>query len=221
MSDNVLPPPRRRRRVTTLIPSLILGVLGILGIAALRALNPDLQVIDLAMLLVVVAVVAWSWAQGILRGLMAGVSLYIATGIAATFYRPISPYVGAFQQAFRGHLGASTVEVDNGTLALSFCLLASVIWGVLGIFDRLAFRDTSLPALGILDKLGGMLIYLVVGILVASLLFNAFGYGGGRSVHDAAQLRPQLNQVLYLHYLTQSFWFPRRPPPLYVYDLRI
>jgi hypothetical protein len=32
-------------------------------------------------------------------------------------------------------------------------------------------------------------------------------------------LRPRFNQVLTLHYAAQSFWFPERSPPIYVYDL--
>jgi len=224
--DNVLPPPKGQSRSTALIPSLIISVLGIIGIAVLYLLFPGLQAIDVAMLLIVVCFAAASCTQGILRGVMTVAALYIATGIAATFYPTIAPYVSAFQQVLKTLLGSGTdttlsVHVDNGTLAFSFSLLTVVIWVVLELLGRGSFQDTSLPALGILDKLGGIIVYLLVGILVATLLFNAIGYGGGRGVHDAALLRPQFNQVLRLHYITQLFWFPRRPPPLYVYDLKL
>ena len=56
---------------------------------------------------------------------------------------------------------------------------------------------------------------------MASLLFNTLGYGQLRSAHNNALLRSRFNQVLYLHYTAQSFWFPGKPPPLYAYDLNL
>jgi len=174
------------------------------------------------LLLLVVGFYTAGYAQNTLRGIMTMVMLYVATGVAATFYQATSPYVGAIQQVLALDLSTSTsVNVSHSTPALSFILLTVITWVVLEIIGRLSFRDTSLPGLAILDNLGGILTYLVIGILVTSLLFNAIGYGWSRRAHDQALLRPRFNQVLYLHYTTQSFWFPRKPPPIYVYDLNL
>jgi len=212
----------RRHLAQKAIPPLILSALGTVGVVGLYFLVPGLQPIDIVLLLVVVGFSAVGYTQGILHGIMTIVMLYVATGVAATFYRMVTPYVGTIQWLlelpFTRNLDTSP-SVDYDTLALSFGLLAVIAWGALEVISRASFRDTSLPRLGMLDNLGGILTYLVVGILVASLLFNAIGYGQQRHVHDRALLRPGFNQVLYLHYTAQWFWFPRRPPPIYVYDL--
>ena len=204
-----------------LVPPLILGTLGTVGVVTLYSLVPSFQTIDLVLLLIVVCFGAVGYTQGIVRGTMTIIILYVATGVAATFYRMAAPFVGAIQQVAALDLNADSVNMGHGTLALSFSLLTVITWVVLEAIGRLSFRDTSLPGLGTLDNLGSMLIHVVIGILVTSLLFNAIGYGRSRRVHDEALLRPRFNQVLYLHYTAQSFWFPSKPPPIYVYDLNL
>jgi len=201
-------------------PWLIISALGTVGVIVLYSLVPGFQPIELVLLLVVVGFSAVGYTQGIIRGIMTIVMLYVATGIAATFYPVITPYVGGIQQILSLNLNLPLSEsMNHGTLALSFSVLTVITWIALEILDRGSFRDTSLPGLGTLDNLGGIFVYLVIGVLVASLLFNAIGYGRSRRVHDKALLRPIFNQVLHVHYTAQSFWFPRKPPPIYVYDL--
>ena len=220
--------PRRRSTKTPIVP-LTIGALGTAGVVALFFLVPGVQFFELALLLVVVGFGALSCAQGIVRGAMSAVMLYIATGAAATFYPVPAPYIGAMQRvlgllltgnAFSGDPGGSISEnVNRNSLALSFGLLAVLIWAILEALGRTSFRDTRLPRLGILDNASGFIVYLALGVLVASLSFNTLGYGRLRAVHNEALLRPRFNQVLTLHYAAQSFWFPERPPPIYVYDL--
>jgi len=203
-----------------LVPRLIFSTLGTVGVIVLYFLIPGFQPIDIILLLIVVAWGTAGYSQGTIRGIMTIIMLYVATGVAATFYQALSPYVGAIQQVLTLELSeSSSANISNSTLALSFSLLTVIIWGMLELISRLSFRDTSLPGLGILDNMGGILVHLVIGIMIVSLLFNAIGYGRSRRVHDRALLRPKFNQVLYLHYTAQSFWFPRRPPSIYVYDL--
>ena len=96
-----------------------------------------------------------------------------------------------------------------------------LIWVILEVIARLSFRDVGLPVLALVDKIGGIVIFLLLGILVASLLFNVFGYGRRtRRAHNASLLRPAFNTVFRLHYASQSFWFGSNPPPIYTYDLR-
>jgi len=203
-------PTLRRRAEKNPVPSLIISVLGMAGILALKFFVLDLYLIEMALLLVVVGFCAIGCTQDIIRGLVSLAMLYIASGVAAVFYRAIAPFVGA---PFGG-------GVNYDILALSFGLLTVVLWGALEIIGRVTFRDTSIPALGILDNLGSLLIYLLTGVLAASLLFNTIGYGyWGYRAHDNASLRPAFNRVLYLHYTAQSFLFPRGLPPIYTYDL--
>lgn len=200
----------RKRSAKDLVVPLIISVLGIAGIIVLKFLIPGLQPIEMALLFVAVGLGAVGYMQNIIRGIMSAAMLYVASGVAATFYQTTAPYVGA----------PFGDEVNRNILALSFGVLTAIIWITLEILGRTSFRDTKLPAPGIMDNLGGLFIYLIIGVLVASLLFNSIGYGQlGRRAHDNAFLRPRFNQVLYLYYTTQSFWFPRRPPPIYAYDL--
>ena len=220
----------RKRSDRKAIPSLLIGALGTVGVVALYLLVPGFQFIELVLLLVVVGFGAAGYNRGIIRGAMTIALLYVATGVAATLYPIPAPYVAATGQFFAlvftgnalsGELDVANQNVGGGSLAISFVLLTVVIWGALEAIGRVAFRDTSLPRLGILDNLGGVVVHLVIGALVASLLFNAIGYGQLRPAHNKALLRRRFNQVLSVHYNAQSFWFPRTPPPIYVYDLDV
>jgi len=200
----------RKRSAKDLVVPLTISVLGIAGIIVLKFLIPGLQPIEMALLFVAVGLCAVGYMQNIIRGIMSAAMLYVASGVAATFYQTTAPYVGA----------PFGDEVNRNTLALSFGVLTAIIWITLEALGRTSFRDTKLPVAGILDNLGGLFIYLIIGVIVASLLFNSIGYGQlGRRAHNNAFLRPRFNQVLHLYYTTQSFWFPRRPPPIYAYDL--
>jgi len=206
------------------VPLLALSTLGIVGIVVIYALAPGLQPLELILMVVVVGFSIAGYVRGIIRGIMTGVIQYIATGVAVTFYQVAAPYTGAIwwllTLPFTGDVSPlSTGAVDRNSLAFSFALLTAIIWGALEILVRAFFRDTSLPGLRILDNLGGLATHLVIGVLVASLLFTTVGYGGLRDMHNKALLRPTFNKILFLHYKTQSFWFPEAPPPLYVYDL--
>jgi uncharacterized membrane protein required for colicin V production len=226
-----LPLTRRQRLSQELIPPLLIAVLGTVGVIGLYLTRPGFRPLDLILLLLIVAFGALGYKQRIVRGIMTILVLYLATGAAATLYRPFAPYAGIIwrllESIVSGQLlsqgaGAPSAEnVDGDSLSLSFCLLTVIVWIVVEVLIRASFRDTRLPGLGVLDNLGGTLVYLLVGLVVASLLFNAIGYGRLRRVHDQALLRPRFNQVVYIHYAAQSFWFPKQPPPIYVYDLHL
>ena len=206
------------------LPLLLIVFLGAMGIAAFYIFVARLQLIELLLLVIVVVFAATGYKRGTVRGIMAIALLYFATGMAATLYPVPAPYVAGVRQmfsgqAFGGEMHIASQSVDRGSLAISFVLLSILVWVVLEAIGRLAFPDTSLPKLGILDKLGGVFVHLLIGVWIASLLFNAIGYGGSRSAHKKAFLRPGFNQILQIHYNAQAFWFPDKPPPIYVYDL--
>ncbi len=213
---------RKKKSAKEIIPPLLLSILGVGGVLAIYLSVPGFRPIELVLLLTA-GFTAWGYTQNIVRGITTVVVLYIATGVAAVFYRIAAPYTGAIKMVITlpltRHL-STDVPLDHGTLAFSFCFLTVLVWVVLEIAVRASFRDVSIPALSTLDNLGGMFIYLIVGILVASLLFNALGYGRLRPMHDRARLRPAFNQIVYVHYMTQSFWFAS-PPAIYSYDLKL
>jgi uncharacterized membrane protein required for colicin V production len=205
------------------VTALIVETLGIIGIIAYTFFGPrQLRGLDVAMLFVIVSFAAYGTMRTIIRGLMSTVAVYLATGIAASFYPVFTPYSRAFLNAL-GYLGLSTApagDVDYSALALSFGIFTAVLWVILELLFRASFENTHLALLGPMDRVGGAIVYLVVGIVVATLLFNTIGYGvAGRTAHDQASLRPEFNRVLRLYYQGQSFWFPGRPPGIYVYDL--
>lgn len=208
-----------------MITALVIETLGVIGIVGYFFLGPrDLGWLDVAMLLVVVSFIAYGAMRTIIGGLMTAVALYLATGLAASFYPALTPYSRSFLNVLAsvGLANAPAGPVDYSALALSFAVLTVFLWVILEVLFRASFEDTHLALLGPMDRVGGAVVYLAVGLLVAALLFNAIGYGAaGRPAHDGASLRPELNRVLELHYRGQSFWFSGRPPGIYAYDLNL
>ncbi len=214
-------PKEHKHSFARLIPPLLIGTLGIFGVAALYALNMGFRSIEFVPLLIIVCAAALGYLRGIVRGILTTIILYISTAASALFYRAVAPYAHAVGELFSPNFINASVEggATRGSQAFTFVLLTVIFWFLLELIGKATFQTPDLPQIGILDKLGGVLVHLVVGVLAASLLFTAAGYGRARPRHDQAYLRRTFNQVLYLHYMTQSFWCGRNPPPLYTYDL--
>ena len=204
------------------IVALMVALLGTIGIVVYTFYGSrDLRGMDIAMLFVIVGVAAYGVMQTIIRGLLTAVAIYLGTAIAGTFYYVLRPYARSFLNVL-GNIGLSRPplgEVDTSALALSFAFAAVLLWLVLELLFRAALPETDIPFLGFADRIGGMFVYLAIGLVVAALLFTVIGYGAaGRAAHNKASLRPEFNQVMKLTYQTQSFWFPRHPPAIYAYD---
>lgn len=211
-------PEKPKISARKVLPPLIIGVMGTASVIGYYFITPRLQILDVVLLLVVVAFATLGAMQNIIRGIMTLFALYFATGLAATLYQTVFPYISSILRD-TGLRVVPVGSVDYDALAFSFGLLALVMWSVLEAIARLSLPDSSLPALGIFDNLGGALIYLIVGILIAALSFNTIGYSTtGWDAHYRARLRPKFNQVVRFHYTTQAFWFPA-PPLIYTYDL--
>jgi hypothetical protein len=189
-----------------------------LGIEYLILPNP--KTIELTMLLVIAGLTAFGYMRGIVKGVLTIIVIYISSAAGALFYRTISPFVNIAVAMLRLNINTTLDDpVNDSVRALSFVLVMLAAWGV-GELLRAAFiQGTSLPEIGVLDNLGGVLVHIVVGVLVASLLFNAYGYGRSRPVHDQATLRPFFNYAVRLMSTTQAFLFGGTSPALYTYDL--
>ena len=225
---------QRKPKRDSIWPPIVVSALSSVGIIALYLFVPGFHPVELLLLFVVMAIGAAGYTRRIVRGVITFAILYLATVFAATIYEEAAPYVKVLTEALtlvwetvksillqRGmpNLTPSTGgPVTRSVLSLSFALLTLIIWVVLELITRASFPTTRLPKLGILDNLGGILIHLAVGLLVASLLFNTLGYGSLRWIHNQALLRPRFNQILQLYYTIQAFWFSS-PPPIYAYDV--
>ncbi|MCP4543712.1 MAG: CvpA family protein [Chloroflexi bacterium] len=213
-------PKEYKRSFARLIPPLLIGMLGVFGVAALYALNIGFRSSEFLPLLVIVSAISIGYLRGIVRGILSIITLYLSSAAAALLHRSVAPYIHATGELFSFNINASIeAGASRGSQALTFVLLTVIFWLLLELVSRATFQTPDLPQIGILDKLGGVMIHLIIGVLAASLLFNAAGYGRSRPRHDQAYLRKSFNQVLYLHYMTQKFLFERNPPSLYTYDL--
>jgi uncharacterized membrane protein required for colicin V production len=215
----IKPPPPENIAARKWVPVLLIGITGLSVSLALYGVVGGFQPIELGLMILIALFAAFGYNRGTVRGIITIVALYISTGFAALFYPYLSPYVAALQQIARLNLEATIDSATRSSIALTFLLLTLVIWVILEILRRVLLQDTGEPKTNILDNLGGVVVHVVVGFLIAALLFNAYGYGQSRPIHDRARLRPYFNQALYLHYSAQQFWFGGRPPQLYIYDL--
>lgn len=209
------------------MPVLVLAVLGVVGSLALYYFAPQLigrrfQAIELLLMLVMVGFTALGYYRRLMRGVVSVLIYYVATGMATLVYRPLTPYVGSVLEALQFNFDVTAAESTTpGYYATTFFLVSFAGCVILELLLWASFRDTRIAGLGVLDNLGGLLVYLLLGLMVASMAFNLFGYGRSRPIHDRAVLRRTFNQVLYVQYQAHSFWFSSNPPPLYTYDLNV
>jgi uncharacterized membrane protein required for colicin V production len=198
---------KRKLTASEIILPLVIGTLGAVG-AILAFFVLDFSSVEVMLLLVIVAGATIGYNRRTMRGLVTIPFLYTATGFATLAYEDAAPYIGAPFGDFR------ETEPTRAVNVLSFFVLMLVVWIALEGISRALFRDMSLPKLGILDNFGGVFVHMVIGVLIAALIFNALGYvqhwrenGSARS----AQLAPAFLQVTRAIYMTQSFWFSGTP----------
>jgi len=204
------------------ITAIIIATLCTIGIAVAYFYGPrELHGIDIAVLFIIAAFVAYGSTQNTIRGLFTAMAIYLATAIGSTFYKVLAPYARSFLNALNGvSLGSPPPgQVDTPALAVSFAFAAVVLWIILEVLFRAALPGTRLTFLGPVDRVGGALVYLLVGIAVAALTFSITGYAvAGEEGYSRAALRPELDQVMALIYRIQAPWFAGNPPAVYIYN---
>ena len=216
--SSIIQPKEPKHTFAKMIPPLLIGTLGVFGVAALYVIQPKLRPIEFVPLVVIVCAAAVGYTRGIVRGILTIIILYIATVVAALLYQSAAPYTNAMLEIFSFNLEASVeVAAPGGVRAFTFAWITVVCWLVLEVIGKATFQAPNLPKIGILDNLGGVMVYLVVGILLASLLFHVAGYGDSRPHHNVAYLRQPFGMVVKALYTSQAFWF-KSPPPIYTYD---
>ena len=204
------------------IIALIVAALGTIGIVIYAIYGSrQLRSMDLAMLLVILAVTAYGVTETIIRGLLTAVSVYLATAVASSFYAALTPYARTFLNllAAAGIARPPAAPVDTSALAFSFAFASLLIWIILESLFRVALPETHLSLLGALDRVGGSLVYLAVGIAFATLLFHTIGYGvAGRRPHNQASLRPEFNQAMDIIQQSHFFFYDTATTEIYTYD---
>jgi hypothetical protein len=203
------------------VPLLIASV-GTVLVISLFFLLPGFHPLEMLALLLAIAITAIGYTRRTLRGLISYAILYFASGVAASLYHAAAPSVAKALHSFSHPFSPAPVQlayVSRGEYAFTYAALTLFVWALLEFLVRVALPDTQIPKLRFADNFGGVLTHLPVALVAASLLFNTMGYGGLRYPHDRAHFRDAFNQVLRVHYQTQSIWFPDDPPAIYVYDL--
>ena len=212
---------KKRSRSKGII-GLIVATLGTIGIVAYSFYGPrELRGMDMVMLFIILGITAYGSTETIIRGVLTAVSVYLSTAVASTFYTVLTPYARSILNLLSDiNLARPPVQpIDTSALALSFAFASTILWVVLESLFRAALPETRLVILGPLDRIGGTLLYLGIGIVAATLVFHVVGYGvAGRRPHDRADLRPEFNQAMDLIRQSQTIWFAGRPPAIYTYD---
>ena len=204
-----------KRSAKDIIIPLLIGMLGVVAVVLVSVFGEGFQTLDVVLLMIVVAFAAVGYTQRVLRGLMTIPFLYIATGVAATLYLSTAPYIGAPFGDYGEVAPPPRIE------AVSFVVLVLVIWIPLEAVARNFLKNTSLPGLLILDNLGGVLIYALIGVVIIALVYNAIGFGQEwRGAIRRIKLRSFLTSVMRTFYATQAFWFPPGRPRIYTAGLR-
>jgi hypothetical protein len=196
-----------RRRLYAALVFATLGTVAVFGVVFSIG---GFQTLEPILLLIPVGFGALGFRQTVVRGLLTAVIVYVATGVAAMLHLTTAPYFGAYF----GNV------VTNSVRAVSFAVLSIAVWIVLEVVSRYLIPSPGLPRLGGLDTMGSFVIYIALGVMVASIAFNTIGFSGRwKRAHDAALLRSTFNRVFSLHYTAQSVWLPGGPPQLYAYDV--
>jgi uncharacterized membrane protein required for colicin V production len=197
---------KKKLSAKDLILPLLIGTLGVVGAVVAYLAVPGFLAVEVVLLMVIAIGAAIGYNRRIVRGLVTVPFLYAATGVATILYETTAPYIGAPFGDFR------EMEPPREIKALSFFVLMLVIWVALEAISHALFRDMSLPKLGLLDNLGGVLVHTLLGVLIAALVFNALGYSQyWRGGVAKGKLAPIFLQTLQTWYQLQSIWFERTP----------
>jgi membrane protein required for colicin V production len=116
-----------------------------------------MNVVDLAILVILLIGVISGLARGFVRGIMGFVGLILGVLIAASNYQRLAPFL-------------SFIPGARGPRIVSFLILFLVVLLLVGVVARLVSKALKLASLGWLDRLAGGVLGFVAASLVAGIL---------------------------------------------------
>ncbi len=123
-----------------------------------------LTVLDVILIAAILGFMLLGFTQGVVKVLFVLVATYLGLLLASTIYQPAADWMAPF------FLGKGK-PVTNGYALLVFFLIMLIIALLLTLFLFTSFRYAGLPNnLIAVDKVGGMVLGLMLGVLVLSLV---------------------------------------------------
>jgi hypothetical protein len=139
---------------------------------------------DSLVIIMVVIGVLLGLKRKLIRLLMSIVVVAIVLGFTPSFYEQIGTFFAGFGLARRTADG------------LGFILGGLLLLIIFELLFRWAFKDTSLPRLRILDRIGGALVGVAWGIFAASVFLAPLSYMGSADATGLAALSYKAFSVL-------------------------
>ncbi len=123
-----------------------------------------LTVLDVILVIGILLFMLLGFTQGVIKVLFVIIATYFGLLLGSTIYVPIAEWLAP------GILGKNK-PVTNGFELLIFFIIVLIIALLLTLFLFTSFRYAALPnSLALLDRVGGMVLGLVLGVLVLSLV---------------------------------------------------
>lgn len=177
----------------------------------------NLTVMDVLLGLIVLALAATGAVRKTVRQAFSLGICYLATLVAGILY----PHGALFLSAIGG-------KTPTLTQFIVFWILFIATTVALEVALKKGFPDTSIPSLGILDNLLGLVLGGIWGVLIAGLLLATMAYApletwgtalspvraAFAALSGEAATRPLLTRVLRLYLRAHTLWFPAPPPIL-------
>ncbi len=164
-----------------------------------------------------VGVVVFFAVAGLMRAFFTAITLWAVTLLSAATYTDVAFRVQA--------IGGENLSLFHGIV----CDVMLVIFLVVGyILVYIAFPDTKLLKLGLLDNLLGMIVGVVIAAVLVSLLLNSMGamvaerwvtnetgWASLRAQYFSSGLRPYTSSVLGAYGWLFALFFRGLPPVLF------
>ena len=173
--------------------------------------------IDWLLIFLGVGVVVFFAVVGLMRALFAAIALWAVTLLSAATYTGVAFRVQA--------IGGANLSLFRGIV---FDTMLVVLLVVGYILVHIAFPDTKLPKLGLLDNLLGMVVGVVIAVILVSLLLNSMGamvaerwltnetgWVSLRAQYFGSGLRPYTSSVLSAYGWLFALFFRGLPPVLF------
>jgi len=173
--------------------------------------------VDWLIIFVGIGVVVFFTIAGLMRSLFSAITLWAVTLLAAVSYTEVAYRMQA--------VGGKNVTMFRGIV---FDALLVILFVVGLILVRVAFPDTKLPKLGILDNLLGLLVGVVISVILVSLLLNSLrvmvserwvtnenGWASLRAQYYGSGLLPFTSQVIAIYRWLFAPFFRGMPPVLF------